>query len=103
MDPKLKAELTSRRKWKRLLFIAVYGLMFYVAAIVLAVTVVVQFAVALFTGTPNAGLREFGYRLGQWLREAVDYGTWASDARPWPFGNSWPRPPAVPMRKPEAD
>ncbi|MEX0607451.1 MAG: DUF4389 domain-containing protein [Halofilum sp. (in: g-proteobacteria)] len=101
MDPKLKAELTSREKWKRLLLIVVYALMVQIAEIALAITIVVQFVTTLFTGTPNAWLRDFGSRVGAWVRQAIEYATWASDAKPWPFGNPWPRAPKVPMRRPE--
>ncbi|MDZ7748915.1 MAG: HAD-IA family hydrolase [Halofilum sp. (in: g-proteobacteria)] len=90
MDPDLKARLTARDKWLRLLYIVVYAIMFQVAEIVLGVTVVVHFVWTLFTGAPNANLRDFGQRLAEWLRQAVEYVTWASDARPWPFGNPWP-------------
>lgn len=103
METNLKSELTAGHKWKRLLYIIVYGVMFQVAEIVLGITIAVQFLWTLFTGSPLDGLRDFGYRLGQWLREAIHYSTWASDARPWPFGNPWPQPPALPTRGPEAE
>jgi polyferredoxin len=53
MDPRLKAELTARDKWLRLLYILAYVLMFQIAEIVLAFTVVVQFILTLFTGDPT--------------------------------------------------
>lgn len=102
MERNLKAELTAGHKWKRLLYIAVYVIMFQVAEIVLGVMIAVQFIWTLVTGSPLEGVREFGYRLSRWLREAVDYATWASDARPWPFGNPWPQPPMLPMHRPKA-
>ncbi len=101
MDAKLKAELTSREKWKRLLLIVIYALMVQIAEIVLALTIVVQFVIALFTGTPNASLRDLGQRLAIWVRQAIEYATWSSDAQPWPFGNAWPSAPTVPMHRRE--
>lgn len=92
MDPRLKAELTSRAKWLRLLFIVIYAIAFQLAELVLGATIAVQFVWTLFTGTPNESLRDFGQRIGDWLRQVVEYATWADDARPWPFGSPWPRP-----------
>ncbi len=90
MDPRLKAEITARDKWFRLLYIIGYALMFQIAEIVLALTVAIQFVWTLFTGQANASLRDFGARIGTWLRQIVAYVTWASDERPWPFGLAWP-------------
>jgi len=90
MDPRLKAELTARDKWTRLLYIVAYTLMWQVAELVLALTVVLQFVWTLFTGSPNTGLRDLGDGIGRWLRQAAAYATWAGDERPWPFGNPWP-------------
>lgn len=103
MAGNLRAELTAGHKWQRLLCIIVYAIMFQIAEVALGVMIAVQFIWTLVTGSPLEGLREFGYRLSRWLREAVDYSTWASDARPWPFGNPWPQPPSLPMRRTEAD
>lgn len=96
MDPQLKAELTSRDKWLRLLFIVIYMIMFQLAELVLGVTIAVQFLWTLFTGASNDSLRDFGQRVADWLRQIVEYATWASDDRPWPFGGPWPRPERVP-------
>lgn len=96
MDPQLKAELTSRDKWLRLLFIVIYAIMFQLAELVLGVTIAVQFVWTLFTGAANESLRDFGQRIGDWLRQIVEYATWASDDRPWPFGGPWPRPQRTP-------
>ena len=90
MDPRLKAELTARDKWIRLLYIIAYAVMFQVAEVIVGITLVIQFLWTLFTGQPNDNLRDFTQRLAEWLRQTVEYVTWASDARPWPFGSAWP-------------
>lgn len=91
MDTKdIKRELSVADKWIRLLFIALYVVLFRLAELVLAVTVLLQFLWTLFSGTPNPSLREFGRRAGEWLRQIVEYMTHAADDRPWPFGRDWP-------------
>lgn len=86
----LKRELSVGDKWIRLLFIVLYVVLWQIAEIVLAVTVVIQFLWTLFCGSPNPSLREFGQRLGLWLQQMVDYLTYVGDQRPWPFGLDWP-------------
>ena len=86
----LKRELSAGEKWIRLLFIVIYAILWQVAEIVLAVTVVLQFLWTLFGGAPNPSLREFGQRLGTWLHQVVDFLTYVGDQRPWPFGLDWP-------------
>lgn len=86
----IKRELTVVDKWVRLLFIVLYVVLWRLAELVLAVTVLLQFLWTLFGGSPNPSLRDFGQRLGTWLREIVEYVTYASDERPWPFGRDWP-------------
>jgi hypothetical protein len=99
MDPNLKAELTAREKWVRLIYIIVYAVLFQVAELIVGISVVIQFLWTLVTGQPNANLREFTQRLAEWVRQVVEYVTWAGDARPWPFGNEWPAPPGPPARR----
>lgn len=99
MDETLKKELTGRDKWQRLLYIVIYAVMFYLAQLILAAVVVVQFLWHLFTGAPNDNLREFGHRLGAWLAETARYATYASDRRPWPFGQPWPDAADLPRGK----
>lgn len=98
MDPDLKAELTARDKWIRLLYIIVYAVMFQVAEVIVGIAAVIQFLWTLFTGQANANLRDFTQRLAEWLRQTVEYVTWSSDARPWPFGNAWPPQPGPLVR-----
>ena len=86
----IKRELSVTDKWVRLLFIVLYAILFRLAELVLIVTVALQFLWTLFSGTPNASLREFGQRTGDWLRQLVHYMTYERDARPWPFGSDWP-------------
>ncbi len=99
MDDDLRTELTRRDKWLRLLYTLVYAVMWQIAELVLAAVVVIQFLWLLFTGEPNAGLREFGHRLGTWLGQVVHYVTIASDVRPWPFGDPWPDAADLPARE----
>ena len=99
MDDSIKDQLPRRDKWLRLLYIIAYVVMFQLAELVLAAVVAIQFLWHLFTGTPNPSLREFGHRLGAWLAETVRYATYASDARPWPFGRPWPAAADLPERQ----
>ena len=99
----IKRELGVADTWIRLLFIVIYGVMFWLAELVLVVVIALQFLITLFTGTPNINLRDFGQRLGEWLRQVVHYATYAADARPWPFGNAWPQAERPAPAQPDDD
>ena len=90
MDESLRAEVSQRDKWMRLLYIVIYAVLFQLAEILLGVVVILQFLIHLVTGAPNPGLREFGHRTGKWLRQVVHFVSYASEERPWPFGQTWP-------------
>ena len=53
MNEALKANLTSGRTWKRLVYMILFAVVFNVAELVIAFVVVLQFAFKLFTGEAN--------------------------------------------------
>lgn len=87
MAEDVKENVKNRLAWLRLFFILVFALLFYVTSIVLAVTVVVQFGFVLLGGRANAQLQRFGRSLGRYLDEMVQYATFNSDRRPFPFSD----------------
>ncbi|MBI5891009.1 MAG: DUF4389 domain-containing protein [Nitrosomonadales bacterium] len=79
----------KRNIWIRGLFMLLMGLAFHVCATVLGFVVVIQFAMALLNDAPNARLVSFGRSMGNYLRQIVNYLTFATEEMPFPF-NEWP-------------
>ncbi|HJW57748.1 MAG TPA: DUF4389 domain-containing protein [Burkholderiaceae bacterium] len=50
---------------------------------------IIQFAMALLSGVPNARLLAFGRSLGRYINQLVNFFTFASEEVPFPF-SEWP-------------
>ena len=71
--------------WVRVLFVAIFWVVFYVSQLVIAVVVVAQCAFTLIGGTPNVHLLSFGDGLSRYVQEILRFVTFNSDRRPFPF------------------
>lgn len=81
--------LRSANNWVRLLYIVLFWIIFNAAEVVIAVVTLIQFLSTIFTGEPNPRLKEFGSGLSKYMRQLVDFFTYHSDERPFPF-SPWP-------------
>ncbi len=73
--------------WMRVLFVAIFWVVFYLTQLVIAAVVVAQCAFTLISGAPNAQLLSFGDSLSRYVQEILRYITFNSDQRPFPFSD----------------
>ena len=71
------------------LYMLVMAFAFQVSGTVLCFVSVIQFAIALLTGAPNARLLSFGSKLAAYVKQLVNFLTFASEEPPFPF-SAWP-------------
>lgn len=71
--------------WFRILFTALFWVIFHLSQFVLAVVVVAQCAFTLITNKPNAQLLAFGDSMSRYVHEILRYVTFNTDRRPFPF------------------
>lgn len=71
--------------WTRVLFVALFWLVFYFSQFVIAVIVVAQCAFTMINGKTNAQLLAFGDSMSQYIHEILRFVTFNSDRRPFPF------------------
>lgn len=90
----VKRNVTARTTWVRLLFMALFGVVFWLLHCVLAVVVGLQFLIVLATGSPNKRLLTFGHELGIYYHDIVVFLTFKTDAKPFPFSDWRTEPPA---------
>lgn len=88
----LEQNLRARSTWLRLVFMIVIGVCHEIARLVGAVVVVLQFLHVLFTGKPNERLKDTGLSLAQYVYQVVEYLTFNTEVRPFPFDAEWPAP-----------
>jgi hypothetical protein len=73
----------------RIFWMAVFALVWQAAEVVLAAVVVVQLIHRLAFKAPNRGLMAFGDSLSRYLAQIGRFGSFHTDAKPWPFAD-WP-------------
>ena len=88
----LEQNLRARSTWLRLVFMIVIAICHEVARLVGGVIVLLQFLHVLFTGKPNARLLDTGLSLAQYVYQVVEYLTFNTEVRPFPFDAEWPAP-----------
>lgn len=89
MDAELKSRLTSRDLWMRALYMVFFVIAYGVAEFVLTVVVIFQFITILLTGEANRPLLKFGMNLGSYVYDVLQYMTFNSEFKPFPFAD-WP-------------
>lgn len=77
----------------RVLWTALFVLVWRVAELVLLAVVLVQLVYRLFKGRPHVDVMNFGDSLSQYLAQIGRFGSFHSDEKPWPFAD-WPTPRA---------
>jgi hypothetical protein len=87
---KVEENVKSRTTWLRLLFMAIYGVVAWLAGMVGLVIVVLGFFWVLFTGEVNRELRQIGQAIASYIYEIIRYLTFNTDDKPFPFGGEWP-------------
>lgn len=86
----LEKNVTSRSTWLRLVFMILFALIYGLTRFVTAFVVVIQFLYVLITGNRNEQLRQFGHSLAIYSYQIVDYLTFNTETKPFPFDSVWP-------------
>lgn len=77
----------GKQGWMRILFTALFWLIFYVSQLVVLAVVVAQAGFVILTGAPNHHLLVLGDRLAHYVQEILRYVTFNTDQRPFPFAD----------------
>lgn len=85
----VRDNLKSAEHWQRGFFILLFSLLYSIAEVVLWTIVVFQFGSTLITGHANERLRDFSSSLNRYIYDVLQYLTYRSDIRPFPFMD-WP-------------
>lgn len=88
-NEELKSNLLSSRHWLRLVFMILFAALLQVAGIIMWVLVLLQFVFSLVTGQDNVNLRRFGFSLSTYIYQALQFLTYNSEEKPFPFAD-WP-------------
>lgn len=89
MNDEMKARLTSGDVWMRALYMIFFAIAYSVAEVLIVLTVIFQFLNILFTGNANLPLLRFGRNLSEYVFQVVQFETFNTEERPFPF-TDWP-------------
>lgn len=89
MDKQLKENLLSSKHWMRFFYMVFFAVCMQVASMVMWVLVILQFLFALVSGSDNAQLRAFGQSLSTYIHQTLNFLTYNSEDKPFPFMD-WP-------------
>jgi len=90
--PAIEENLKAKSTWIRLIFMLILGFLGWLASMVAAVVVVFGFFWVLFTGETNKQLKGAGQGIAKYVYQIIQYMTYNSDERPFPFDAAWPGP-----------
>jgi hypothetical protein len=84
------ANLKSIPIWKRLIYMLIFAVILSASRLITFLMAFIQFFIVLFSGRTNPKIEGFGHALGVYLSEIVDFLTYYTDEKPFPFDKEWP-------------
>ena len=89
MNEQVKSNIQSSETWQRALFMLLFAIIWTVTETLLFLLALFQLGSALLTGKVNANVGQLGNMIGRYLYQIVQFVTFNSDEKPFPFG-PWP-------------
>ncbi len=78
-------------QWLRLVFMVLFWIALRISEFVVGLTMLMQFVYRISQGEHQPKLMAFGDSLSQYVGSIVEYQTYQTDEKPFPFGK-WPVP-----------
>ena len=86
----LEKNVKEKSTWVRLFFMIVLVFLYGLSRFVIGAVVAIQFFYVLLTGKTKNELKSFGHSLAIYSYEVIEYLTFNTDAKPFPFEGAWP-------------
>jgi hypothetical protein len=86
----LEKNVKQKSTWVRLFFMVIFAFLYGLSRLVIAAVVVIQFFYVLLTGETKTELKSFGHSLAIYSYEVVDFLTFNTEVKPFPFEGHWP-------------
>ncbi len=83
----MNEQLENKSTWTRILFVALFWIVFHITQFILLAVAIGQCLFTLFSGNPNAQLMKLGDSLSRYVHEILAYVTFNTDQRPFPFSD----------------
>ena len=86
----IEKNVKQRSTWLRLVFMIILAFIYGLSRLVIGAVVVIQFFYVLLTGEAKEQLKSFGHSLAIYSYEIVDFLTFNTEVKPFPFDGDWP-------------
>jgi len=90
----MRKHLSDKDAWLRLLYMILFGIAFELVKFITFFVAAIQMLFKLFTGGVQPRLSGLGASLAVFLSQTVDFLTFRSEAKPFPW-SAWPVPEAI--------
>jgi len=87
MSDDIVENLKQPSQWLRIAFMLALAIALYVAGIVLTLLTIAQAVFSLLTGSDNQNLRALGRDLATYVKQILDFLTYNSETKPFPFSD----------------
>jgi len=87
MNDNIKESLKDNSTWMRVLYMAIFVIIFNIVELLIAALVIFQVLVLLFTGEKNRRLLGFGSMLSLYAYRMLQFLTFNSEEKPFPFAD----------------
>ena len=85
MEINMSNEYEGKTGWLRIAFVVLFWVIFHFTQLVIAVVAIGQCGFVLLTNKPNKYLMQLGDSLSKYVAEILQYVTFNTDKRPFPF------------------
>ncbi len=89
MNESIKTHIKSESQWLRILFMLLFWILLQLTRMVVVIVVLAQILFSLISGQANQNLLEFSASLNQFIYQNLQFLTYNSDDKPFPFAD-WP-------------
>jgi Domain of unknown function (DUF4389) len=89
MEEITRQRLIRSKIWIRGLYMLIFVIAYSIAKLIIVFLVIFQFLAILFTGRANEPLLQFGKNLSVYFLEILEFQTFNTELRPFPF-SPWP-------------
>jgi len=83
----MPTQFDNKSAWQRVLFTAIFWVIFYLSQLVIAAVVVAQCIFLLVGGKPNDQLLKFGENMGRYVHDVLKFLTFNTEQQPFPFSD----------------
>lgn len=90
MEDEIKQRLQKKENWLHGFYMIFFVFIFGWANAIVGIIAFFQYATLIITGEKNTFLLEFSHNLGTYIHQIIDFLSFNSEQRPFPF-QQWPR------------